>query len=534
MTKIKVIINNKFIIFSKLKKLSTSPFNSGKNIKTLYMTELDEGLIRNNEETILQKLTFIIKKYKIDWMLINDLDIAELALKLTKKIENIKNVTFLEDKELSYAITSQLLENKHLENVYCYNIPQVMYNQFYSCNIETRCDFSFQSRFMQYNGINSYANMYQKEVLKIKGELTSKEAQDLERILKLNLRVNVIEIYQYNKNALNLLICVLTKLKINRVSVHIVEDSENTELILNDIDYITELSKSVDFDIKVKYSNEYRERNKLKQINLTIFKYCSLGIAIVSTIFIVIFYYKDFKSKDSLKENMNKITEVTGAIENAENIDGENIGYEVEVEEPENPSKGYVSPYKKLYSDIYSDLILLNDDTIGWLKVNNTKINYPVVQASDNDYYLKHAFDKTKNKAGWLFADYRNNFNDLSDNTIIYGHTMKSGHIFGTLQNVLNPDWYSNEQNLEITFNVKDNSYKWQIFSVYIIDNTNDYLVSDFTTKESFMNYIEMFKSRSIKDFGVTVDGNDNILTLSTCYGVGAKQRVVVHAVKLN
>ena len=67
----------------------------------------------------------------------------------------------------------------------------------------------------------------------------------------------------------------------------------------------------------------------------------------------------------------------------------------------------------------FSKLKEKNSDTVGYIKVNNTNINYPVVYSGDNTYYLTHAFDKTKNSAGWVFLDYRNNLDDLSDKTEI-------------------------------------------------------------------------------------------------------------------
>ena len=74
----------------------------------------------------------------------------------------------------------------------------------------------------------------------------------------------------------------------------------------------------------------------------------------------------------------------------------------------------------------FNELLKKNPDTVGWIKVEGTKVNYPVVQASDNNYYLSHAFNKTANQGGWIFADYRVNFKDFGKNTIIYGHNMNN------------------------------------------------------------------------------------------------------------
>ena len=72
------------------------------------------------------------------------------------------------------------------------------------------------------------------------------------------------------------------------------------------------------------------------------------------------------------------------------------------------------------------DILKKNSDTVGWIKVDGTKVNYPVVQAEDNDYYLSHAFNKRSNAGGWIFADYRVDFKNFGKNTIIYGHNMNN------------------------------------------------------------------------------------------------------------
>ena len=193
----------------------------------------------------------------------------------------------------------------------------------------------------------------------------------------------------------------------------------------------------------------------------------------------------------------------------------------------------YISSYYKEYSKAYNELLKINSDTVGWLVVNNTKINYPVVQGIDNDYYLNLAYDKTKNLAGWLYVDYRNDLNNISQNTIIYGHSgLKGNLMFTSLEKVLNENWYNNSNNLYISFSLKEKEYKWKIFSIYIIDETNDYLYTRFNTDDEYLKFVEKIKSRSIKDFGIELKSTDKILTLSTCYKDDTK-RVVVHA-KMN
>ena len=81
----------------------------------------------------------------------------------------------------------------------------------------------------------------------------------------------------------------------------------------------------------------------------------------------------------------------------------------------------------------FTELLKKNPDTVGWIKVDGTKVNYPIVQAEDNDYYLSHAFNKRSNAGGWVFADYRVDFKDFGRNTIIYGHNMNNKTMFGSI-----------------------------------------------------------------------------------------------------
>lgn len=183
------------------------------------------------------------------------------------------------------------------------------------------------------------------------------------------------------------------------------------------------------------------------------------------------------------------------------------------------------------YSINYDDLNTKNNDTIGFLKVNGTEINHIIVQAKDNDYYLRHNFLKEVSSEGWPFADYRNKFDGTDKNIIIYGHNMKNNNMFGTLGNVLNKSWQENPENQEIIFNTTSEDNKYKVFSVYQIDVEDYYIQTDFAGNE-FKNFVDKLKSRSEYDFNVEVNNDDQILTLSTC-GISSKYRVVVHAVKV-
>lgn len=169
-----------------------------------------------------------------------------------------------------------------------------------------------------------------------------------------------------------------------------------------------------------------------------------------------------------------------------------------------------------------------NSDTVGWININNTNINYPFVQTKDNDYYLEHSFDKKYNEAGWLFLDYRNK-QDFSDkNNIIYGHSRLDKTMFGSLNKVLKKDWYSNHDNHVIRISLDNENTLWQVFSVYKIKTESYYITTSFNSDDDYLRFLDTISKRSIYDFDVHLDWNDKVLTLSTCYS--DTERTVVHA----
>ena len=171
-----------------------------------------------------------------------------------------------------------------------------------------------------------------------------------------------------------------------------------------------------------------------------------------------------------------------------------------------------------------------NIDTVGFIKVNGTNINYPVVQTTDNDFYLNHAFDRSKNSAGWVFADYRNNMMDFDRNTIIYAHGRLNNTMFGSLKNIVNSSWYDNKNNYIVKFSTPYENTLWRVFSVYTVPAESYYITTNFKTDNDYKSFLDTITRRSKKDFNTTVDINDKVLTLSTCKDVAGKERVVMHA----
>ncbi|MGN1299513.1 MAG: class B sortase [Candidatus Scatovivens sp.] len=177
----------------------------------------------------------------------------------------------------------------------------------------------------------------------------------------------------------------------------------------------------------------------------------------------------------------------------------------------------------------FDNLIKTNKDTIGWIRVNNTEINYPIVQATDNDYYLTHNFYNNYNSAGWIFADYRNNFETLDKNTIVYGHNRRNNSMFGTLKNLLTNDWFSNTDNCSFDFYTTTAHYTAKIFSVFKIKTSEFIAKIIFSSDDAFISYVNTLREKSIYDFKVPVTSNDNIITLYTCDN-NTNYRIIVSA----
>ncbi len=230
----------------------------------------------------------------------------------------------------------------------------------------------------------------------------------------------------------------------------------------------------------------------------------------------------------NLEKEIADIEQIASVTEVSAPIDDENVSiYGEETEKETSPYWSYIS--MDMLSVDFSDLKAENNDTVAWVKVNGTNINYPVVQSSNNKYYLKHSFKKSSNRAGWIFMDYRNNITNFDKNTIIYGHNRADSTMFGSLRNVLTSNWLNNTSNHVVMLSTETENSLWQVFSVYHISTTDDYLQTQFSSDTQFLNFINMLKSRSIYNFDTTLTANDKILTLSTCYG-NDTERTVLHA----
>ena len=266
-----------------------------------------------------------------------------------------------------------------------------------------------------------------------------------------------------------------------------------------------------------------KKKYKLKWKNLI-----ALLIFLIAFIFLIksgIDLINYFIDTNNTNEEIKSIEDVV-KIEEVPDSDNTEIIEQKEDIPEDNPYWDYIK--MNLISVNFDDLLKINNETKGWIQVNGTNINYPFVQTSNNDYYLTHSYDKSYNQAGWVFMDYRNDTINYDKNTILYAHGMNNKTMFGSLRNILSSSWYNNTNNHIIKLSTPTENTLWQVFSVYHIETTNDYIQTEFASDEEYQSFLDMLKGRSAVTFDTSLNTTDKILTLSTCYN--KTDKVVMHA----
>ena len=273
---------------------------------------------------------------------------------------------------------------------------------------------------------------------------------------------------------------------------------------------------------RVTYQQKKRKKKKLRfrKWVIVVFLLFFLGIFTFSA-YKIYAWYSDNKKVDDLSDDVLKNTKLK---EKKDNDNTENVN------PPEDASNDYWDYIKMNLLEVdFNELLKKNPDTVGWIQVKGTNINYPIVQTTDNSYYLTHAFDGSKNEAGWVFMDYRNDAVNFNQNTIIYAHSRLTGSMFGSLKNILDSSWYTNKENHIIRLSTPTENTMWQVFSVYTIPKESYYITPTFNTDEEYLEFLNTIKNRSEVEFSGTVNTSDKVLTLSTCKD-NFGNRIVMHA----
>lgn len=341
-------------------------------------------------------------------------------------------------------------------------------------------------------------------LLKNKNDIDKFLKKYSDKLKKINYNNEIDNVRDVTDNDVN----ILFYFKKNKININKLYEKYKFVLTFK-IDYYPKTKEVIDKILK---------QNKIE-------KYACLSVLVVSAL---VFTISSYKLAIWQNEN-NKIKKISGNISNIADV--------TEVKESDNSSDNNIEvvsdDYFK-YKDVsmldvnFNELLKQNKDTKGWIKVEGTNVNYPFVQSADNEYYLKHSYDNTYNKKGWVFLDYRNDMDNLDKNTILYAHGLMNNAMFGSLRRTVKQDWAKNKNNRIIKISTPSSMLLFEVFSSYTIEPESYYITSEFSGDEEFSTFIDTIKSRSFYDYNTSVSIDDKILTLSSCYD--NKKRMVLHA----
>ena len=552
MTKVLVQIKNGTLEF-KVRKQLTDEYKNMLNTNIISNNELlfNDEYMENNKNIISNFIKELATEYSISTVIIYNESIYELIIDLIKNIKVIDTLILKDETNLTYKITNQLCKCNYIKKIGCYQVQEFIIELLGKKDkmVDCESELTVVSKFMRHNNMHRLSDIYYKKTIIITDEMTETDKVEFDTFCSLNRYLKNIQLGTTHIPTIEYIVSLLKRYKKRNIKISIHEDVTDRQVLEYLSKFNSKYSKKYGIKFRIAYTNTFIQENYLPQTNLNILRNgCVLVILLVLGTFAYVFYdnYKVAKevenTQSDIKESINKISddelnklkkdliskipkeEIT--INPDDNNEPDESSNENPDDKPENVEKE--EPKINVNNDMVS-LLAINDETVGWLSIKGTNIDYPVVQHEDNDFYLTRDFYKKNAYSGWVFMDYRNNYYDFDDNTIIYAHNRYSnGTMFGTLSRIAEKDWYENEENLIITYDTLFGTTKWEVFSAYKILTTSDYLENDFSDDDKRMEFFTMLKDRSSHDYGVEINASDKILTLSTCYK--SNQRFVVHA----
>ena len=179
----------------------------------------------------------------------------------------------------------------------------------------------------------------------------------------------------------------------------------------------------------------------------------------------------------------------------------------------------------------FEELQKINPDVIGWLYIENTNINYPLVQGNDNTYYLSHSYYKKYSAAGSIYMDTTASSDFTSFNTFIYGHYTPYGTMFAEIGKYMNQQFYEQHKNIYIY--TPNKNYKLEVFSVHTDKASSKSYQMNFTTDAAFSDYVNLMIKKSVIKTDVKIDPEvDKIITFYSCSkerGYAKDDRYFIH-----
>lgn len=179
--------------------------------------------------------------------------------------------------------------------------------------------------------------------------------------------------------------------------------------------------------------------------------------------------------------------------------------------------------------DAYKDLPARNPDVRGWVRQEGTVIDYPVLQAGDNDWYLSRDIDRKKTVSGSIVLDFRVDIKNLGRNTPLYGHNMKRGTMFHSLVNYKTERYF--REHPTIRFDTLYDELEWEIVAVYVVDSSYNYVITmDFKDDIEYRAFLDDIEARSMYPLREPLSLEDQILTMVTCSYEFDGARTIVQA----
>ena len=195
--------------------------------------------------------------------------------------------------------------------------------------------------------------------------------------------------------------------------------------------------------------------------------------------------------------------------------------------EKEELKNSYINNEDDTEKDGRGNIFIDNEDYRGWLNVENTNIDYPVLQSYDNQYYLDKDINREYLMSGSIFMNYLNDgFND--ENTVLFGHNMRNGTMFAQLRKYKDRDFFYGNNNINIELS-NGETLKYEVFSVYVTDVEDNYIQTKFDNANEYKEFLDRIKNKSIYENEIELSEDDKIITLSTCSFEFNDARLVVH-----
>ena len=510
MKKVLISLKNDSLIFSYKIPQRTNIELLNTNLISDNELLFSEDYLKDNIKIVSLFLKELCQEKNLYKVIIETNNLALIILDILKKNPYITAVSIQENATLSYLVYEKLIENKYINYVEADNIQQFMLELLDKKNIhgESRAEVLYLSNFMLSNNLTNFSKIFYKMNIHITEYLKPDDIDDIAAFLNVNKYLKNIHLDVFFKSDLEIIIKLLLKYKIKNIKILITENIKDSKII----EFLKKTNKTLakkHIKIELVYSKDYLKNAIFKQVIVNTVKACGIlimAIVVGALSYVGISNYKALQDVSKIQETIEKKINETSE------------------EEITSPDERF-----EIKNNYIASLLAINEDVRGWLKVNNTNIDYPVVQGENNEFYLNNNLYKEEDRNGWVFMDYRNSVYNMDRNTIIYAHNRYYiGVMFGSLYKVYNSSWYKNPENQIISFNTIYETNNYQIFSIYKVPKTIDYLKTYFADDNEFQKYIDMVKSRSIYNFKVDISTDDKILTLSTCSN--NNQRLVVHA----